>query len=81
MVYDESVGRVVLFGGFENRMEALGDTWVFETEAGEWMLLDELDASVEAETDAGIPGYGLFMVLLGLGLAVFSLKQRQFNGL
>ena len=60
-------------------MEALGDTWVLETEAGEWMLLDDFDASAQEEIGAGIPGYGLFMVFLGLGLAVFLLKHRQFN--
>ena len=66
MVYDESIGRVVLFGGFENGMEALNETWVFDTEAGEWTLLDDFNATIDDETGTGIPGFQLISVLFAL---------------
>jgi len=65
MVYDESIGRVVLFGGFEEEMEAAGDTWVFDSVAGEWSPLEDIDVGSSEEVGAGVPGFGLVGVLLG----------------
>jgi hypothetical protein len=35
MVYEESIGRIALFGGFENGIMALNETGLFDTEVGD----------------------------------------------
>lgn len=77
MVYDESIKRVVLFGGFEEGMDVVGDTWVFDAEAGEWMLLEDFDASVTEGNGDGIPGFDLVAVFIALLWFVFSLKRLK----
>ncbi len=67
MVYDEGIGHVVLFGGLVDTRNALSDTWVFDTEAGEWSLLEEAVVDVvDVELQSGIPGYPLAGVFLAL---------------
>ena len=76
MVYDESIGRVVLFGGFEDDMEAVGDTWVFDSVAGEWGLLEDFEVEGSDDVSPGIPGFPFAWVFLGLVLFVYCFKFR-----
>ena len=78
MVYDESIGRVVLFGGFEVEMEAAGDTWVFDSMAGEWSPLEDIDvgSSDDDDVSSGIPAFPLAGVFLGLAVFVYFSKFR-----
>ena len=76
MVYDESIGRVVLFGGFGEGMDAVGDTWVFDSEAGEWGFHENYDIESSEDVSSGIPGFPLAWVCLGLVLFVYCSRFR-----
>jgi hypothetical protein len=76
MVYDESIEHIVLFGGFEDDMVAVGDTWVFDSGVGEWLLLEDFIASINTGGDgARIPGFCLIAVLIALCWVVVSVRR------
>jgi Galactose oxidase, central domain len=76
MVYDENLGCVVMFGGFEEGMDAVGDTWVFDSGAGEWSLLEDFEVEGSEDVETGIPGFPLAWVCLGLAVFVYFSKFR-----
>jgi N-acetylneuraminic acid mutarotase len=48
MVYDESQGKVILFGGYDNHDISADDTWVYDFAANTWTELTPAGASPSA---------------------------------
>lgn len=79
MVYDESIGCVVLFGGFENGMETVGETWVFDSEVGEWVILGDFTGSVSEDYGLSVPGFNLFSLYIALILIMFRQTRLRLE--
>lgn len=86
MVYDESIERVVLFGGLVDDQEEAGDTWLFDAEAGEWSIVEASAPTAEEEEEeeedsfSEIPGFPAASIILAVLFFFAYARIRRIDG-
>jgi N-acetylneuraminic acid mutarotase len=78
MVFDESIERIVLFGGLSDEYQVLGDTWVFDTASGEWSIVETgVPTAEEEDAPSSIPGFPVASIILAVFLFLALANSRN----
>ena len=78
MVYDPDNHVVVLFGGFSDSRQSLGDTWILDCASLTWRQAETNSGSRQLREDDRspfIPGFPVWVILLAV--SVFLLKHGK----
>lgn len=82
MCYIPGTLEVVLFGGADENVNQLGDTWLLDTQTWSWSRLGQETQSTDTVTDepnTGIPGYQVPALVLGMILATLLVKHGKVH--
>lgn len=76
MAYDPTNDQLVMFGGFQEGMVFLDDTWIFDFETENWLELGEATDMIDSESEQSIPGYSYWSIFLG-SLSYIIVKKLE----